>query len=221
MRLYVIRHGETEANKEGRFQGWSDNPLNSFGTELAEITGRQMRDIRFDGCYCSPLIRARQTAQIILRESGNPNVPIIFDDRIKEINMGTWEGKRFLPGQEDESLEDARRFFRTPFAFPGFPQGEKAQDVCDRTQAFLRELVSGGDEGTYLISLHGFAMRAMLNFLYEDPADFWQQHVPLNCEVNILEAAGGQIRFLEKDKVYYDASHCVDRYKEMQEQREA
>lgn len=113
-------------------------------------------------------------------------------------------------------MEDARRFFHTPFAFPGFPEGENARDVCRRTQEFLKELIAGNRDGNYLISLHGFAMRAMLNYLYEDPSDFWQQHVPLNCEVNILEAADGQARFLEKNKVYYDDVYRIDRYKEIQ-----
>lgn len=216
MQLYVIRHGETDANKEGRFQGWTDNPLNEFGIKLAEITGRNMKGIHFDGCYCSPLIRARQTAEIILRESGNEQTPVYFEDRIKEINMGTWEGKQFRNQQGDVSMEDARRFFHTPFAFPGFPEGENARDVCRRTQEFLKELIAGNRDGNYLISLHGFAMRAMLNYLYEDPSDFWQQHVPLNCEVNILEAADGQARFLEKNKVYYDDVYRIDRYKEIQ-----
>ena len=217
MLLYVIRHGETEANKEGRFQGWSDNPLNEKGKELAVVTGRGMQGIRFDGCFSSPLIRARQTAQIILRESKNLDVPILIDERIKEIGMGEWEGKRFRTDLRGVSEEEAKVFFNRPFEFPGFPGGESARQVCERTQQFLWELAAKDDGRTYLISLHGFAMRAMLNCLYEDPSDFWQQHVPLNCEVNILEAAGGRIRFVEKNKVYYDASDCVDRYKEMKE----
>ena len=217
MLLYIVRHGETEANKEGRLQGWTNNPLNEKGIELAEITGRAMKGIVFDGCYSSPLIRARQTAEIILRESGNTDVPIICDERIKEINMGAWEEKHFRTEHREVPMEAARQFFNTPFAFPGFPEGENARQVCDRTQAFLKELTASDDGKTYLISIHGFAMRAMLNYLYEDPSDFWQQHVPLNCEVNILEASGGIVRFAEKNKLYYDASYCIDRYKDMQE----
>lgn len=217
MKLYVIRHGETEANKEGRFQGWTDNPLNEKGIELAEITGKAMKGIVFDGCYSSPLLRARQTAEIILQESGNGSVPVICDDRIKEINMGTWEEKRFRTEQRDIPLEKAKEFFNKPFEFPGFPEGETARQVCERTQDFLKELTAADDGKTYLISIHGFAMRAMLNYLYDDPSDFWQKHVPLNCEVNILEASNGRVRFAEKNKVYYDAAYCVDRYKEMQE----
>ena len=217
MLLYVIRHGETDANKEGRFQGWSDNPLNEKGIELAAVTGRAMKGIHFDGCFSSPLIRAQQTAQIVLRESENADIPILIDDRIKEIGMGEWEGKRFRTDLRDAEAEAAKQFFHRPFEFPGFPGGENARQVCERTQQFLWELAAKDDKRTYLISIHGFAMRAMLNCLYEDPSDFWQQHVPLNCEVNILEAEDGRIRFSEQDKVYYDAADCVDRYKEMQE----
>jgi len=218
MIIYIIRHGETAANKEGRFQGWTDIPLNEKGVELAEVTGRGMKGIHFDRCYSSPLIRARQTAELVLRESGNAQVPIITDDRLKEIHMGEWEGETFRIGPEKKIRPDAKEFFWNPFGFEGFPGGENAREVCGRTQEFLKELAAGAgqnEDETVLIAIHGFAMRAMLNFLYDDPADFWQQHVPFNCEVNILEAAGGKLRILEKNKVYYDPEQCIDRYAEM------
>ncbi|MBQ9032281.1 MAG: histidine phosphatase family protein [Parasporobacterium sp.] len=212
MLLYVIRHGETQANKEGRFQGWTDNPLNEKGVELARETGKGLRGVRFDGCYSSPLIRAVQTAQYVLTESGNPEVPIRTDERIKEINMGDWEGRTIRTENGTIVFPEARAFFNSPLDFPGFPNGETAGMVCQRTQEFLRELAAAGDDKTYLISLHGFAMRAMLNFLYEDPSDFWQQHVPLNCEVNILEVRNGEFRFVKEHQIYYDAKDMVDRY---------
>ena len=56
------------------------------------------------------------------------------------------------------------------------------------------------------------ATRAVMNFLYDDPSDFWQGKIPYNCSVSILEAEGGKIRLLEKDKIYYDPALCVDRY---------
>jgi len=215
MILYIIRHGETKANKEGRLQGWSDVPLNEKGIELAQVTGKALQNIQFDRCYSSPLIRARQTAEQVLLHSGNRSVPVIIDERIKEINMGDWEGKTFRTGPEGALLPEAKDFFRDPFSFDGFPGGENAQDVCRRTQEFLRELAAEDSEDTVLVAIHGFAMRAMLNFLYDDPADFWQKHVPFNCEVNILEASGGVLRILEENKVYYDPALCIDRYAEM------
>ena len=59
MRIYIVRHGETEANKQGYVQGWTDVPLNENGRILAELTGRGMKDIRFDHCFSSPLTRAK------------------------------------------------------------------------------------------------------------------------------------------------------------------
>ena len=90
MRIYIVRHGETDANKKGYAQGWTDDPLNENGRLIAELTGQGMKGTRFDCCISSTLIRARDTAQIILRESGN-SVSLSFDDRIKEINFGSFE----------------------------------------------------------------------------------------------------------------------------------
>ena len=96
--------------------------------------------------------------------------------------------------------------------------------MCRRTQEFLKELQDDREtmssEETILIATHGFAMRAMLNFLYNDPSDFWHQHVPFNCEVNILEATNGKLRIIEENKVYYDPALCIDRYAEIQNRLE-
>ena len=61
-------------------------------------------------------------------------------------------------------------------------------------------------------------MRAMLNPLYADPLDFWQGHVPYNCTVNVVKAENGKARLVSADKIYYDASLCVDNYKAVKPQ---
>ena len=83
----------------------------------------------------------------------------------------------------------------------------------DRTQNFLKELSRRDDGLTYLIGIHGAALRSMLNFLYDDPSDFWHGHVPYNCAVNIVEARNGRITLKEDDKIYYDRSLIADRFK--------
>ena len=62
MVIYVVRHGETNANVNGYLQGWTNDPLNENGRKLAEITGRGMQGIKFDCCISSPLTRAKETA---------------------------------------------------------------------------------------------------------------------------------------------------------------
>ena len=68
-----------------------------------------------------------------------------------------------------------------------------------------------------MISTHGFALRAMLNPLYEDGSDFWHGKVPYNCAVNILEVVDGESRFLQEDAIFYDESLCFDPYMEINE----
>ena len=165
-----------------------------------------MKRIRFDGCFSSPLARAAETARIVLEASGN-DLPIRYDDRLREISFGVAEGRH-----RSTLGEQGRLFFEEPFRYEPFPGGESIRQVCARTQAFLKELLARDDGKTYLLSTHGCAMRAMLNYLYEDPSDFWHVHVPYNCAVTILEGQGGQARLVGDDVIYYDRSLIVDRY---------
>ena len=205
MRIYIVRHGETVANNNGYAQGWRDVPLNENGRIIAELTGRGLKGIRFDHCFSSPLIRAKETAEILLRESGN-SVSISFDDRIKEMNFGSFEGM---------SVRDERvlHFLKAPMVDYKFPDGESLQEVMERTQEFLKELVAKDDDKTYLVSTHGCALRAMLNFLYEDTDDYWHGRVPYNCCVNIIDVKNGTPTLVADDIIYYDPALAIDRYK--------
>ena len=213
MKIYVIRHGETNANKEGVFQGSSDWPLNEDGIKLAKITGQKMKDIKFDACFSSPLIRAKHTAEILLKESGN-DIEIQYDDRLKEINAGIYEGKKIWATKPDK--KEIPRLLMLLFKYNAFlcgkfKGGESVRQVYKRTQEFLKELSKKNYENV-LVSMHGCSMRAMLNMLYDNKFDFWQGNVPYNCAVNIIEVKNGEIKLIEKDKVYYDEEYIIDRY---------
>ena len=212
MLLYIIRHGETELNKYGIMQGTIDEPLNEAGKDLARMTGRAMKEahIRFDACISSPLVRARQTARILLEETGCGDLPLVLDKRIEEVHVGAYEGIRLEEGPL--SPEKAHVFFEDPFAFEGFPGGETTRDVLERTGAFLKDLAAREDDRTYLISTHGFALRALLNPLYEDPTDFWQGQVPYNCVVNVVEITGGRAGLVRRDQIFYDPKYLNMQY---------
>ena len=87
--LYIMRHGRTDWNAAHKLQGCSDIPLNNEGRQMAEEAHKKYKDLKFDVCYCSPLIRARETAEIFLRGT---NVPIIEDKRLHEMSFGIYEG---------------------------------------------------------------------------------------------------------------------------------
>ena len=91
MKLYIIRHGETKLNALGRLQGWTDEPLNQNGKDLAIITGEALKEIPFDLVITSPLKRARETGELTVAASEKNfgrKIPIIEDRRIMEFNWG-------------------------------------------------------------------------------------------------------------------------------------
>ena len=206
MKLYILRHGETDLNVKGVLQGRLDEPLNENGRALAALAGQGMRGIRFDRCVSSPLVRARTTAELVLRESGN-EIPITLDERLLEIDFGDMEGRMIA-----EMGEEGFLFYTDPFRFPGFPHGETIRGLCERTQSFLKELLARDDGQTWLISTHGCALRAMINCLFDDPENFWRGRAPYNCSVCVVETEGGAARITALDRVYYDPALIVDRF---------
>ena len=89
MKIYMIRHGETDWNKKRKLQGQVDIPLNEFGKLLAKETAPALADVPFAVCYTSPLKRAAETARLVL---GDREVPIVPDKRIQEMSFGEFEG---------------------------------------------------------------------------------------------------------------------------------
>lgn len=212
MRLYIIRHGETRWNVEGRLQGQTDIELDDNGIRLARVTAEGMRDVPFDLGISSPLIRAKKTAEIILE---GRDVPILTDQRIAELSFGSWEGLGCHKDNYEIPSEHFDDFYKNPFAFVPGEGGETIRQLVKRTREFYLELTASREyrDKTILIATHGCAARALLNNVYEDKEDFWRGHVPMNCAVNIVDVTDGHAVLLEEDKVYYGEEDCVDFYK--------
>lgn len=202
MKLYVIRHGETEWNKRAMLQGHEGSDLTEKGVSEAEKTAKGMRGIPLDLCFSSPLIRTVHTARIILK---GRNVPVIQDPRIMEIGFGVWEGIDLRKLSEGPEADNWNAFMENPFAYRPPEGAESIRQVIDRTGAFLDD-VAGNPEFSdmnILISTHGCAGRALLNHVYEDKKDFWHGGVPKNCAVSIISTDGGRPFLLESDVLYY------------------
>ena len=106
MKVYLIRHGETDWNSVRKLQGQTDIRLNDYGIELAKLTAEGLKDVDFDLIYSSPLIRAVETAEII---KGDRELEIHTDDRIKEINFGECEGI-IIPRRKDGPINPIWQF---------------------------------------------------------------------------------------------------------------
>lgn len=213
MKLYLIRHGETDWNVQGRMQGQTDIALNQNGIDLAKVTAQGMADISFDLCITSPLKRARQTAEIIL---GGKDIPVIEDGRIAELCFGSWEGLgcRKENYEVPAPMEQFRQFYTDPLHFVPAADGETIAELCERTGQFWRELIGNEkyQDKTILIATHGCAVRAILRNVYEDKSDYWHGRVPANCAVNIVEVTDGKAVLKEADKIYYDPAAAVDHF---------
>lgn len=201
MQIYLMRHGETDWNKAGRLQGQSDIPLNDFGVELAVKTGEAMADIPFDAAFCSPLQRAVQTAEIIL---GKREVPLLSDDRLKEINFGSNEGIFFKEAKKD-THNPLYAFFCKPECYMPLEGAESFEQVAERGKAFLQEKILPLEKSckNVLVVAHGAFNRSLLNPIAGIPLkDFWQIGLP-NCAVSILSLENGKLEILEESRVYY------------------
>lgn len=230
MLIYIVRHGETDWNKEHRLQGQTDIPLNEQGLSLAEVTGKALREVPFDLCFSSPLQRAKQTADRILRENERyqsrseaflraypayqkaavyteSGMALIPEPRMIEINFGAWEGLGCSPDNMQVPEKAFKEFFHNPERAELPAGAEHIADVKKRAADFFHDLTSRKElaDKTVLITTHGCAMRAFLHPLYQDESRFWQDHVPYNCEVAIVEAQTGKKPFfVEKGKLFYD-----------------
>lgn len=210
MRIYIVRHGDTNLNKKRVLQGRYDEKLNEKGILLAKISGQNLKGIHFDEAFSSPLSRSIETVKCILEESNNYDVPIHIDNRLIEIDLGDWTLKE-LDNKDLEDYETINSFFHNPFSVTKCKNGESIYDVISRTQEFIKELIDRNDDKTYLVGTHGIAMRSMLNMFYKNKDNFWQTHVPYNCSFNIIEVKNGVAKLIEEDKCFYSATE--DYYK--------
>lgn len=203
MKIYLIRHGETELNKQRRLQGQSDILLNDNGRRLAEITGRALSNVPFDYVFSSPLKRAYETAELMV---GNRNIPIVTDVRIQEIGFGEYEGLCFHPDSYNIPDKEFLDFFRAPERYVVPPGGESFKEVIARTGEFWQEITEAEEyfDKTILISTHGCALKAILANIRQTPIEeFWGDGVHKNCAVTIIDKRGNNYDIAE-GIVYYE-----------------
>lgn len=151
--LYLVRHGESEANAAGRFAGQNDSPLTARGREQAESVARFLRNVRFDRVISSDLSRARDTAAAIARLQGR-DVEVVPD--LREIDVGDAEGKAF---EEMRSRPDY-----TPDGFLQWPGGESLEAAATRARRAIDRIVAESPGKTVCIVGHGGIARILVSY---------------------------------------------------------
>jgi len=170
IKLLMARHGLTDWNKDNRFQGQADIPLNQTGVLQAQALGQMLSTELLDRIYVSTLARAGETARAI---SAFHPCPVMVEPRLREICWGKWEGLTY-----DEIQRDYPEYLRTwetrdPEA--SSPGGESITQLANRLQPFLTDLAQEADGKTVLVVSHGGVMQVMLCLLLGiSPGLYWQ-----------------------------------------------
>jgi len=171
-RIFLIRHGETNWNKEGRFQGQIDIPLNENGKDQARKTFEYLKNISFNKAFSSSMHRPYETAQIILQNKKDLKIEKI--DSLVEISHGLWEGKL-----ESEIREKWPLLLKNWHDKPEeviMPEGESIKDVSERSvKAFDKICLSQKDNDLSLIVAHDAVNKTLIcNILGINYSNIWQ-----------------------------------------------
>ncbi|MEX0974935.1 MAG: histidine phosphatase family protein [Bacillota bacterium] len=185
--FYVIRHGETEANRGGIFQGHMDVPLSDKGRKQAELVAKALQDIHFDAVYTSDLSRAAETARAIMKYH---DCSLIADRRLRELHGGELQG--LTQKQVSLNYPEFDRAFSADRYNTRRPGGESFADLDQRVARAMEDIQHwhadrpGG--ATVAVVSHGGAIRSMLKTTDPDPLLIGR--VVGNCTISVLECDG-------------------------------
>ncbi len=164
--LYLVRHGEVDAEGTPRYRGWSDVPLSGRGERQAERTRDRLAREEIDGVFSSDLRRALDFARVAAAPHRMP--PSVRPD-LRELNFGRFEGWTF---DEISAAEpDAARYWTD--ADRRFPDGEGLGDLVRRVDRFLEEVAGAGEGRRLLIVGHGGPLRLIVCRLLGLPVSAW------------------------------------------------
>lgn len=176
--IWLVRHGQTDWNLRGIYQGQSDIPLNETGIAQARALAATLNGTRFDAIYSSDLARALQTASLIAAVLGLPVNP---DPRLREINQGVWEG---------QTIDAVRQKYQPDFSpnpkYISTPRAEGAESleqVIRRVVAAANEYHQRHNGGRVLLSTHGLSAAALYAVASQIPLVDVVRYIPDNGQL--------------------------------------
>ena len=197
-RWLIVRHGETPWNLEGRLQGVSDIGLSEKGHRQAQMVARRLARVLVDVAYSSDLIRARDTAQIILE---NRDLKLHAIPELRERAFGIFEGLTVEERQQRHPEMFAASLVNDlDFAPTG---GETPRETIKRMSAFVADLGMRHPDETVLIVGHGGSLRAAIIALMEFPLDANWRFVMANCGLSVIDTYPDNAVM----RLYNDTSH--------------
>jgi alpha-ribazole phosphatase len=181
-RFCLVRHGQTDWNLEGRYQGQSDVPLNENGRNQAGALAQKLKGYPFTAIYTSDLVRAKETADIL---AAALRLPVICDLRLREIDQGKWEGQlvddikaRYVELWQQRSVDPAS--LRPP-------GGETVEEVANRVHTAMDDIARHHPGASVLVVSHGLALATVICTIRAIPLGQAYSVIPENGEPVWLE----------------------------------
>ncbi|MBH8573450.1 histidine phosphatase family protein [Nostocaceae cyanobacterium CENA369] len=190
VRLLLVRHGETEWNRQTRFQGQIDVPLNDNGRQQAQKAGEFLQDVAIDFAVSSSMLRPKETAEIILRH--HPDIKLELQDGLREISHGLWEGK--LEEEIEQEFPGELQRWRTQPAAVQMPEGENLQQVWERSVAAWQSIVQtalNNQLKTGLIVAHDATNKTLLCHILGLPTENFWNFRQGNGAVSVIDYSTG------------------------------
>jgi len=178
-KIVLIRHGATDWNKEKKYCGYKDVPLNAQGEKQAELLAKRLATIHFDAVYASDLKRAVKTARLALGR-----VKIIKIKDLREMNFGVMEGLSHEQILKKYALPYTK-WLKEPFKKHDIPEAEHMADFRKRITRALKQIVRDNRGKTVAVVCHGGTISVLLTSLLKRKG-FWQ-NVPGSTSVSIIE----------------------------------
>lgn len=184
-KIYFVRHGSTQGNLEKKYIGRTDEPLCDLGTKQAEAL-REQGIPQVDAVFVSPLLRCRQTAEILL-----PNVPKTVVSDLRECDFGAFEGKNYK-----ELADDPRYAAWLDVNCTGqIPEGDVVEEFKARCVRGFQSCVDAGENLLFVV--HGGTIMAIMEALCLPKKNFYEYHVG-NCALVCCEFDGNVLKVEEK-----------------------
>ncbi|MCE5329149.1 histidine phosphatase family protein [bacterium] len=182
MKLFLLRHGKTLWNLEGRYQGVSNTNLTKDGIQQAKLAAKYLSKVNFSGIYSSPLGRAIETSEIfkkVLKKG------YMIRENLKEIDFGKWEGLKFDEINERYN-SDYQNWLRDPYTYPP-TDGESFISLTKRALQELKKISEENpDNSNILIISHGGLIVALLVYWLRIPAEKWSSIIQSHGALNIV-----------------------------------
>lgn len=187
-KLYFVRHGKTEWNLDGRFQGGTgDSALLEESLKDATLTGKALKNIEFKQIYVSPQKRAKDTAKLILAEREEA-IPLIEEKDLREFGFGEWEGKHFSYALETEP-EEFHHLREQPEKYnPANFGGETYPALIERSLNVIHTALKEHSDENLLFVAHGVTLTVIIqSLLGAEIKDIRSNGLMSNTSISVLE----------------------------------